>query len=442
VPQNTIAPAGEQALVNERLLIISSDGHATARMEDYEPYLPAEHRDDFRAFCEVFAREGSRTVDPKSLLNRIDPELVDDWVETVIKPGRLGGQSDPLERASQLDREGIAAELLFPDFGLPFELHPPLQAAILGFTRTPSQVEVANKAHNRWLADFCATVPGRFGGLAVVSFADVEDTVAEIRWAKEHGLAGIVLPSLDESTPFFHPRHEPIWDVLEELEMPVNSHTAISSVTTHMATGTLMSVPHPACAAPIMTAQAFFFTQQILTHLIWGGVLERHPGLQVALTEQGSGWVISALRGMDYSWERSYLRRDVRTVVKRKPSEYYQRQVHMGSSLFSRAEAEARYEIGVQRINIGMDYPHHEGTWGSGPGTSAYLRATLGAARVPVDEAQLMLGENAARLWGFSAATLRSIADRVGPTTETILTPPTEDRFPRGDVHKPLTSAF
>jgi len=251
-----------------------------------------------------------------------------------------------------------------------------------------------------------------------------------------------VLPSLGEDTPFFHPRHEPIWDVLEELEMPVNTHTAISAVTDHMATGTLKSVPHPACAAPIMTAQAFFFTQQIMTHMIWGGVFERHPRLQMAMTEQGSGWVISALRGMDYSWERSYLRRDVREVVKRKPSEYFARQIHMGSSLFSRAEAEARHDIGVGKINIGMDYPHHEGTWGAGPGTTDWLRATLGAAGVPVDEARAMLGGNATALWGFDPAVLRTTADRIGSELGTVLTPPTAEHFPRGDVNKPLATAF
>jgi predicted TIM-barrel fold metal-dependent hydrolase len=292
------------------------------------------------------------------------------------------------------------------------------------------------------LADFCSASHGRFGGLAVVSFADVDGTVAEIQWAKEHGLIGIVLPTVDESTPFFHPRHEPIWSLLEELEMPVNSHTAISAVTNHVATQTLAAVPHPACAAPIMTAQAFFYTQQILTHLIWGGVLERHPRLQVALTEQGSGWVISALRGMDYSYDRSYLRRDVREIVKHRPSEYFERQVHMGSSLFSRAEAEARYEIGVHKICIGMDYPHHEGTWGAGPGTTEWLRATLGATGVPADEARLMLGDNATRLWGFDTRRLREVADSVGPNLLTVLSPPTADFFPRGDVNKPLTTAF
>ena len=248
----------------------------------------------------------------------------------------------------------------------------------------------------------------------MLSFADPEATVKEIRWAKEAGLKGIVLPAMDENAPLFDKRFEPVWSVLEELEMPVCSHTAISSITDHLAPGTLQSVPHPACALPIMTAQAYFFCQQILTHMIWGGVLERHPGLHMVLTEQGTGWVVSALRGMDYSWEQSYLRRDVREIVKHPPSFYYQRQVHMGSSLFSRAEAEAREAIGVGKILIGSDYPHHEGTWGVGPGTTEYLQATLGAAGVPASDARLMLGENAIDVFGFDRTALRKVADEIG----------------------------
>ena len=427
---------------NERALIVSSDGHAVAPMADYRPYLPAEHREDFDAFAKEYAEKGVRVTDPASLRNRIDEYLVQEWIEGVFEPGRHLGQGNPDKRIALQDSEGVTAEVLFPDFGLPWELHPPLVAAIIGYHRTPEQVELANKAHNRWLADFCSTAPERFAGLALVSFADVDDTVAEIRWAKEHGLRGVVLPSIDESTPFFHARHDPIWATLAELDMPANTHTAISSVTTHMAAATLTAAPNPACAVPMMTAQTYFQTQQILTHLVWGGVFERHPGLKVALTEQGTGWVVSALAGMDYSWERSYLRRDAREVVKHKPSDYFKRQVLMGSSLWSRAEAESRHAIGVDKIAIGMDYPHHEGTWAAGPGTTSYLQATLGAAGVTPDEARLMLGENAIGFWGLDGAALRRHADRIGPLMVDLLTPPAEELYPRGDVNKPLATAF
>lgn len=426
----------------ERALIVSSDGHATAQMRAYRPYLEPEIREEFDAFCDRFDEEGMTTADPKSLANRIDPDLVKLWVETVLDEGRVEGQWDPARRLKELDHEGISGEVIFPDFGLPFELHPPLVAAILGYSRTAEQVEAANRAYNRWLVDFCNTAPERLFGLAVTTFDDVEATVSEIRWAKEAGLVGIVLPAFDESRPLFRAEFDPIWATLSELEMVVTSHTAISSITNRISAATLQSVPHPACAAPIMTAQAFFNCQQILNHMIWGGVLERHPNLHVALTELGSGWVVSALRGMDYSWENSYLRRDVREVVKNKPSFYFDRQVHMGSSLLSRAEAAAREEIGVTKIMIGADYPHHEGTWGAGPGTTEYLQATLGAAGVPPADARMMLGANAVDTFHLDGTALRKVADQIGSPMGDLLKPPTKEWFPRGDVHKPLATAF
>jgi hypothetical protein len=89
-----------------------------------------------------------------------------------------------------------------------------------------------------------------------------------------------------------------------------------------------------------------------------------------------------------------------------------------------------------------MDYPHHEGTWGAGPGTLDWLRSTLGAAGATPAEARQMLGENQARLWGFDLEKLRPIADEIGLKMDALLTPNDYDFFPRGDVHKPLATAF
>ncbi|WP_375476312.1 amidohydrolase family protein [uncultured Jatrophihabitans sp.] len=426
----------------ERALLVSSDGHATALMRDYAPYIDPKLRPEFEEFCTVFDEKGMTTIDPRSLAQRIDPDLIADWIEMVVEPGRLAGQYDPERRLKELDHEGISGEIIFPDFGLPWELHPPLVAAILGYRRTPEQIEAANKAYNRWLVDFCSTSSGRLGGLAVMSFADIDDTIKEIYWAKENGLVGVVLPSFSEDKPLFHKDYDPVWSALEETALPACTHTAISSITDRISAATLQAVPHPACAAPILTAQVFFFTQQILGHALWGGVLERHPNLHLVLTEQGSGWVIGAVRGWDYSWGQSYLRRDVREIVKERPSFYFERQIHMGSSLLSRAEAAAREEIGVHKMLIGSDYPHHEGTWGAGPGTTEYMQATLGAAHVPPEHARQMLGANAIETFHLDGAALRRTADDIGTPLSTLLQEPTKEWFPRGDVHKPLLSAW
>ena len=73
-----------------------------------------------------------------------------------------------------------------------------------------------------------------------------------------------------------------------------------------------------------------------------------------------------------------------------------------------------------------------------GPGTVDYLRATIGAAGVPLDEARVMIGGNAADLYRLNIAELRKTADRIGPSVDEILTPPTDDWYPRGDVKRPL----
>jgi hypothetical protein len=88
---------------------------------------------------------------------------------------------------------------------------------------------------------------------------------------------------------------------------------------------------------------------------------------------------------------------------------------------------------------IGIDFPHSEGAWRHGTGN--YIRATFGAEHVPVDEAQQMLGENAAELYGFDYPALERIADKIGLESDKVLTPPEVQPSYRGDLDRPLISA-
>ena len=432
-PQRTDEPA----------LIVSSDGHAMAEMKDYRPYLPRELRAAFDDFLVLYARHGLRSSDPEWLGNRLDPDEVEKWRHDVVEQSRLAGDSDPHARIAEMDRDGRAAEILFPDFGRPFELGTPIRESLIGYDRKPEQVAAGLPAHNRWLADFVSVAPERFGGMANVGFDDVEGAMAEIRWARDAGLRGVLLPAFDEERPLFSLEFDPIWGLLEDLEMPLNCHVGASSVSNRLfPLKAMQAAPHPACVLPLFNAQTGFFTHQILNHLIWGGVLERHPRLTVVFTEFGSSWVEGALLNMDYSYDGSYLRRDVREVIRSRPSEYFARQCYLGSSIFSRAEIAERHKIGLNKMMLGMDYPHHEGTWAAGPGTLAYLQATLGANAVPADEARMLLADNAIGVWNLDRDVLRPIADRIGPSMTDVLTPPAEPLYPRGDINKPLSSSF
>lgn len=420
------------------IAIVSSDGHATARMPDYRPYLHQAFHAEFDAFVGEYARLGSRTVDAKSLLQRTDDAIVQQWQEEMLESGRIEGYHDPDRRLKELDAEGIAAEVIFPDFNIPFVMFSPHLAATLGApVPSPVQLTAAYSAYNRWVADFCTVAPERFGAMALVDFDDVDAAIAEVTWAKDAGFRGVVLPTFRDDAPLFDARFDPLWHALSDLELPVNCHVALTGVTAP-AMGPPSSLPHPTAGFPIFSASLFFVVRQVLAHMIWGGVLERHPRLQVVFTETGSGWVVPELSQLDYTYEGSYLRQDIRDVIPLRPSEYFERQCHIGSSILSRAEVESRHTIGVHKMMVGIDYPHHEGAWNGG--TLNYLRATLGAAGVPEGEARRMLGLTAIGVFGFDAGQVTAVAAEVGPSPAEILVPGDVDAFPRGDVRKPLVS--
>jgi hypothetical protein len=75
-----------------------------------------------------------------------------------------------------------------------------------------------------------------------------------------------------------------------------------------------------------------------------------------------------------------------------------------------------RYEIGVDKLMWGSDYPHLEGTW---PHTMESLNATF--AQVEDDqEVRDILGLNAAEVFGFDVEAMNKVADRVGPSLEEV----------------------
>src|SRR5258705_3733309 len=201
---------------SNRLMVISSDGHAGARMAEYRSYLDQEYRDEFDDFVNDWNDHGSRNFDPLALRSRLDPEYVDEWTEKMIDTGRIDGYAYADRRLGELEAEGVVAEVIFPDFGMPFELYSPALAASLGHPALDEEHRRAGmRAFNRWLVDFMSTAPERFAGMAAISWQyTVEDAVSEIRWARDSGFKGIVLPQFEGTEPLYHPKFDPIWHTL------------------------------------------------------------------------------------------------------------------------------------------------------------------------------------------------------------------------------------
>jgi predicted TIM-barrel fold metal-dependent hydrolase len=158
--------------------------------------------------------------------------------------------------------------------------------------------------------------------------------------------------------------------------------------------------------------------------------MERHPTLQFVFTEQGTAWIPEELTRLDYyrgrlsgsggaagSQEAKFGAGAIEQLSL-PPSQYWARQCHVGSSFIRRQEVELRGAVGVDRIMWGSDFPHLEGCW---PFSRQHLR--LAFAGVPEDEVRLMVGRNAAELFGFDWAQLEALADRHGPTVAEVSEP-------------------
>ena len=100
--------------------------------------------------------------------------------------------------------------------------------------------------------------------------------------------------------------------------------------------------------------------------LLWSGVFERFPGLRFGVTEAGAWW----MPGLLWFWDRLYLgqkgseklgARPFGDNVQMRPSEYFDRNCFIGASNTKRREIGMRYEIGVDNLLWGSDFPHPGG---------------------------------------------------------------------------------
>ncbi|MFD9211037.1 amidohydrolase family protein [Streptomyces sioyaensis] len=384
----------------ERYTVISADCHAGADLLDYRPYLASRHHEAF-----------------------------DDWAAAYVNPHEdlLADTADrnwnSARRLAELEADGIVAEVVFPNTIPPFfpsaSLMAPAPASREEFARRWAGL----RAHNRWLADFCAEAPGRRAGVAQILLNDVDEAVREVRRTKEAGLTGgIMLPGTPPGSglPELHSEvYDPLWAVCAELEVPVNHHGGSASPPLGDA---------PAARAVFMV-ETTWFSHRALWHLIFGGAFRRHPGLRLVLTEQGSGWIPGVLDMLDYYHGRLAAAASAATAEAKfgaglgaamggTPAELWRDHCFVGASFMRPHEVPLRHRIGLDKIMWGSDYPHDEGTH---PYSREALR--LAYAGLPADEAAAMLGTNAARVYGFDLARLAPLAARVGPAVSEIATP-------------------
>jgi predicted TIM-barrel fold metal-dependent hydrolase len=387
-----------------RYLVISSDCHAGLPNEQYREYLDPKYGEAFDAFMAERSVRAAE-MDKRGLRN---DEFAEDWYAD-NEEGLRGGW-DAATRDRELDADGVAGEVIFPDADAVAGGASAPFGAGLGASgeHDPELLMAGARAHNRWLAELCAASPDRRAGVAIVPIlADIDAALAEIRRAKESGLrGGILIPAMWQPYPPYHdPRYEPVWTLCEELDMPIHVHSGAAD---RAAYGEEVG---------LYVAEVRWWTERPLWFLLWSGVFDRHPRLKFAVTEAGAFWAADLLWTQDIVYDREHgakkLGPGLGSKLKMRPSDYFDRNCWIGASNIRRRELARRYEIGVGNLMWGNDFPHPEGTW---PHTRAWLRSAF--ADIPVEETAAILGTNAAAVYNFDQDKLRPLADRIGPSPD------------------------
>ncbi|MGH3797046.1 MAG: amidohydrolase family protein [Pseudonocardiaceae bacterium] len=335
--------------------------------------------------------------------------------------GDEGGRNwDSGRRLRDLELDGIAAEVIFPNTVPPFFRHSSLGSQRATDSRQELDLRWAGlRAHNRWLADFCASVPGRRAGIIQVALHDIVGSVREIEWACAQGLTGgILLPGAPPGSglPPLHDAgyYEPLWSACEDAGFPVNCHSGGAG-------------PRPSETAVghvLFMLELSWWDQRVLRHLLLGGVLERHPGLHFVFTEAGLDWIPRELKKLEYfvdSTTRSAGATDlsygeqVGSRLSCRPLEYWHRQCHVGASFMHPSDKRFWDLLGVETIMWGSDYPHIEASY---PFSSQAIALSFGGASPELVER--MLGSNAATLYGFDMDLLSHTAGGVGPSRSAV----------------------
>lgn len=393
----------------DRYLVISSDTHAGPPSEAYRDYVDPQHR-------AAFDRDLEEALALRSIILEAATEeqerFREEWEEETGDGGRQAS-FDPAARDAELDREGIAGEVIFPDADvLGGGASAPFSAGLQSSGELDGELVMAGaRAHNRWLAELCSESPERRCGVATVPILhDVPAAVAEMERVADAGLRAMMIPTLWGSKPAYHdPVYEPVWAAAEDLGIVVTVHSGGASKDI---------LPGPGMV-PIYATEAWWWAARPLWVLLWSGVFDRHPGLRLAITEDGAWWLPDIVERMDEKWVGGHNTRKFgnlfREAIQRRPSEYLGTNVFLGASTPSRHEIATRDRVGVRTILWGNDFPHPEGTW---PHTRESIREVF--ADVPTEETAQMLGLTCAEVYRFDVEELAGTVERIGPTHEEV----------------------
>jgi predicted TIM-barrel fold metal-dependent hydrolase len=370
-----------------RYTVISVDDHLVEPPDMFEDRLPARLQPLAPRIVEddqghqLWEFDGNRytQVGMNAVAGR-RPESV------TIEPTRFEdmrrGCWDIDARIVDMDINGVWASLNFPSMITGFS------GRVFSAASDPELGLAVTRAFNDWVFEaWWQPYPTRIIPLGITFLTDPEKGAAEIRRNAARGFRSVTLPERPHRIGLpniFSDYWEPIIAACEETETVISLHVGSSG---------MVDLPP---GGPALQLGATLFGQMSLTacaEWLWSGAAVRHPGLQIAMSEGGIGWVAMLLDRLDNIVDRSGYGRDFDGAGGLRPSDVLRRNFWF-CTIDDPSTIDTRHAIGVDHIMVEVDYPHGDSTW---PDTQDVIERCWG--HLPTEELRMLTHENAARLY-------------------------------------------
>ncbi|MDV7353749.1 amidohydrolase family protein [Rhodococcus oxybenzonivorans] len=238
---------------------------------------------------------------------------------------------DPAVRLEDMDRAGVEAQVVMPTpFTFLYDADPDIA------------IHYA-QAQNNALADLVAEGRGRFYGLGTLPLQDPASAATEARRVRTTlGMQGVEIGTHAHRYLLHDPELDPVFRTLDDLDAAVFVHPwqpVEPRRSSH--NGLAFGLGRPV------------ETELAVGSLVFGGVLDRHPGLRICLAHGGAG--VPALRGrLHNGWQRQPAQsrtptEDPRSVVKR----FWVDGLTYDPDVLALAED----TFGPDHLVVGSDYP-------------------------------------------------------------------------------------
>jgi predicted TIM-barrel fold metal-dependent hydrolase len=295
---------------------------------------------------------------------------------------RLAAGTTPEERLADHAKDGVDAEILFPNKGLTMWATPDAE-----FSQAMCRV------YNSWAWEVFGPYNDRLSPMACIAAGDIPGAVEEVQRVAKLGFRGLCLPCKPVWGAHDHqhlnynlPDYDPLWAAVQDADLPL---------TFHVSTGRDPRASRGNGGAVINYAvHSLAPTMEPVANLCASGVFVRFPGLRFATIEAGIGWVPWALSAMDEAYKKHHM--FVRPKLEMLPSEYFKTHGHASFQEDPPGLDLARGNGLVDCFLWANDYPHHEGSW---PHSAPAIERTMG--HLDDGERAKILGLNAARLFKF-----------------------------------------